>query len=225
MHLHRNLYDDSDRPATYIAKPQVFCGTCYAARYHPRRSWIFSLAHEATTGLWNRVAAYATGRSLAIDTSLPTVVDKIRRLQRLETVIYSMDKIVEGDRASSILPDFLAGDKLLLVVHGEVIAGIDLSQIQPGDIQIHGKDIKVHLPAAQVFVTSLDNTRTRVYSRTTGLLVPADPNLESEVRAQAQQQLLQAALADGVLNKASQNARTAVTTMLLGLGFQEVEVN
>ncbi|HEX4019767.1 MAG TPA: DUF4230 domain-containing protein [Acidobacteriaceae bacterium] len=186
----------------------------------------FSLfAREATTGLWNRVAAYATGRSLAIDTSVPTVVDKIRHLERLETVVYSMDKIVEGDRESPILPDFLVGDKLLLVVHGEVIAGIDLSQIQSSDIQIHGKDIQVHLPAAQVFVTSLDNTRTRVYSRTTGLLVPADPNLESEVRAQAQQQLLQAALADGVLNKARQNARTAVTTMLLGLGFQKVQVN
>ena len=186
----------------------------------------FSLfAREANTGSWNRIAALATGRSLAIDTSLPTVVDKVRRLQRLETVVYSMDKIVEGERASNILPDFLAADKLLLVVHGEVIAGIDLSQIQTGDIHIHGKEIQVHLPDAQVFVTSLDNARTRVYSRTTGLLVSADPNLESEVRAQAQQQLLQAALADGALNKARQNARTAVTTLLLGLGFQKVDVN
>lgn len=186
----------------------------------------FSLfAHEATTGIWNRIAALVTGRSLTLDTSLPTVVDKIRRLQRLETVVYSMDKIVEGERTSAILPDFLAGDELLLVAHGEVIAGIDLSRIQPGDIHIHGKDVQVHLPAAQVFVTSLDNARTRVYSRNTGLLVSADPNLESEVRAEAQRQLLQAALADGVLNKAIVNARAAVTTMLLGLGFQQVEVN
>ena len=186
----------------------------------------FSLfAREAKTGIWNRIAAYTTGRSLAIDTSLPTVVDKIRHLERLETVVYSMDNIVEGDHTSSVLPDFIAGDKLLLVVHGEVIAGIDLSQIRPSDIQIHGTDIQVHLPDAQVFITSLDNAHTRVYSRSTGLFVSADPNLESEVRDKAQQQLLQAALADGVLNKARQNARTAVTTMLLGLGFQKVKVD
>ena len=52
---------------------------------------------------------------------------------------------------------------------------------------------------AQIFVTALDNSKTRVYSRTTGLLVPEDPDLESEVRAKAQEQIQQAALADGIL--------------------------
>ncbi len=117
---------------------------------------------------------------------LPAVVNKIQRLQRLETVTYSLDKIVEGERQSPVLPDFLVGDKLLLVVHGLVIAGIDLSQLKPGDVQIQGPAADSSAPApAPDFVTSLNNTKTRVYSRTaTGLLVPEDPNLESEVRAQ-----------------------------------------
>ncbi|MHB8301847.1 MAG: DUF4230 domain-containing protein [Acidobacteriaceae bacterium] len=182
-------------------------------------------AREAKTGMWDRLAARVTGRSLAIDTSLPTVVNKIQRLQRLETVSYSLDKIVEGNRQSAVLPDFLVGDKLLLVVHGEAIAGIDLSQLKTSDVQIHGRDIQVHLPAPQIFVTSLDNAKTRVYSRTTGLLVPEDPNLESEVRAEAQQQIQDAALADGILKTASKNASAAVTTLLLGLGFEHVTVN
>lgn len=180
---------------------------------------------QARTGTWNRLAAMITGRSLSIDTSLPTVVNKIQNLRRLETVSYSLDKIVEGNRQSSVLPDILVGDKLLLVVHGESIAGIDLSQLKTSDVQIHGRDIQVHLPAPQIFVTSLDNTKTRVYSRTTGLLVPEDPNLESEVRAEAQQQIQQAALADGILKTASKNASAAVTTMLLGLGFENVTVS
>ena len=114
---------------------------------------------EAKTGIWDRVAAVVTGRSLTIDTSVPTVVNKIQRLQRLETVNYSLDKIVEGDRQSSVLPDFLVGDKLLLVVHGNVIAGIDLSQLTTSDVQIQ-KDatIQVHLPPAQDFCH-----RTRQY--------------------------------------------------------------
>ncbi|MGO8718566.1 MAG: DUF4230 domain-containing protein [Acidobacteriaceae bacterium] len=180
---------------------------------------------EAKTGIWDHLAAAATGRSLSIDTSLPAVVNKIQRLQRLETVNYSLDKIVEGDRQSSILPDFLVGDKLLLVVHGNVIAGIDLGQLTTQDVQIQGHAIQVHLPPAQIFVAALDDTKTRVYSRTTGLLVPEDPNLESQVRAQAQQQIQQAALADGILATAGKNARATVTSMLLGLGFQQVTVN
>jgi hypothetical protein len=186
-------------------------------------------ARVATHGIWNRVAEYATGRPVKIDTSLPTVVEKIQQLQRLETVDYTMDKIVEGDRQSNLLPDFLVGDKLLLVTHGEVIAGIDMGQLTASNIRVSGsgdaRRIEVHLPAAQIFVTRLDNAQTRVYSRTTGLLVPVDPNLESEVRSKAEDQFRQGALADGILNKATQNAAASLTTMLRGLGFDQVVVN
>jgi len=182
-------------------------------------------AHQARTGMWSRVADIVTGRRLTLDTSLPTVVNKIQRLERLETVTYSLDKIVEGERQSAILPNFLVGDKLLLVVQGQVIAGVDLRQLKRSDVHIDGRSIQVHLPPAEVFVTSLDNTRTRVYSRTTGLLVPEDPNLESEVRAKAQQQIQQAAVADGILAKAGKNASATVTSLLQGLGFQTVTVD
>jgi hypothetical protein len=82
----------------------------------------------------------------------------------------------------------------------------------------------VRLPAAQVLTTRIDNGRTRIYSRATGLLVPADPNLESEVRLAAEQQITQAALSDGVLDKARQNARASVSALLYGLGFHAVDV-
>jgi hypothetical protein len=180
---------------------------------------------HATKGAWDEFAAKLTGRSLSIDTSLPTVVNKIQRLQRLETVVYNMDKVVEGSRENEYLPDFLAGDKLLLVVHGETIAGIDLSHLQPSNVQIQGQTIHVHLPQPEIFATTLDNARTRVYSRETGLFVAADPNLESEVRAKAQQDLQQSALADGILDTAHKNAAATLTTMLLGLGFQQIQVD
>jgi hypothetical protein len=177
-----------------------------------------------SAGLLSRLAAYVTGRSTSIDVSSPAVVEKIRQLSRLETVVYSLDKIVSGSRENAYIPDFLVGDKLLLVAHGEVIAGVDLSQLQPGDVSVRGDRATVRLPAAQVLTTRIDNGRTRIYSRATGLLVPADPNLESEVRLAAEQQVTQAALTDGVLEKARQNARASVSALLYGLGFHEVNV-
>lgn len=182
------------------------------------------ISRAAQDGLWNRIAGFVTGRPARFDVSSPTVVEKIRQLSRLETVEYSLDKIVAGERQSAYLPDFLAGDKLLLVAHGEVIAGIDLGQFKAGDVQVNGDTVHVHLPAAQILTTRIDNGRTRVYSRTTGLLVPTDPNLESEVRQTAEQQIAQAALDDGILDKARQNARTSVTALLYGLGFRTVDV-
>src|SRR5271170_7078437 len=140
--------------------------------------------------LWSAV----TGRTLSLDVSQPTVVDRIQRLQRLETVVYTMDKLVTGAKENPIFPDFLAGDRLLMMVHGEVVAGIDFSNLKPDDVRVEGKQIHLHLPAAQLFSTRLDSAKTRVYSRQTGLLVSTDPDLETQVRQEAERELQDAAL-------------------------------
>jgi hypothetical protein len=188
----------------------------------------FFLRH-ATSGPMARIATLVTGRTTTVDTSVPAVVERIQRLSRLETVVYSLDTVVEGERTTPLLPDILAGDKLLLIVHGQSIAGVDLTQLKPEDVQIDspnraGSSIHVTLPASQLFLTSLDEQHTRVYTRSTGLLVAADANLESDTRAKAQQQLQQAALSDGILDAARKNARATVTTLLYSLGFQHVDV-
>jgi hypothetical protein len=169
--------------------------------------------------LWSAV----TGRTLVIDVSQPTVVDRIQRLQRLETVVYTMDKLVTGAKENPIFPDFLAGDRLLMMVHGEVVAGIDFSNLKPGDVRVEGKQIHLHLPASEVFRTRIDSAKTRVYSRQTGLLVSTDPNLETQVRQEAERQLEAAALADGILRTAQQNATSTISSLLQGLGFEKID--
>jgi len=169
--------------------------------------------------MWSAI----TGRTLTIDVSQPTVVDRIQRLQRLETVVYTMDKIVTGARENPIFPDFLAGDRLLMLVHGEVVGGIDFADLKPGDVKVDGKQVHLHLPAPQIFSTRIDSAKTRVYSRQTGLLVPSDPNLETQVRQEAELQLREAAMAEGILRNAQQNGMSTITSLLQGLGFERVD--
>ena len=171
----------------------------------------------------NHMWSAVTGRTLTIDVSRPTVVDRIQRLQRLETVVYTMDKLVTGAKENPIFPDFLAGDRLLMMVHGEVVAGIDFSSLKLGDVRVDGKQIHLHLPVSQVCRTRIDSAKTRVYSRQTGLLVPTDPNLETEVRQEAERQLQESALADGILGTAQQNASSTISSLLQGLGFEKID--
>jgi Protein of unknown function (DUF4230) len=178
---------------------------------------------EATVGMWNDVATTLSNRTVRIDTSQPTVVARIQRLQRLETVTYTMDKIVEGEREGRVLPPILTGDKLLLVAHGQAIAGVELDRLAKRDVEINGRSVHLHLPPSQIFAVALDNEQSRVYSRETGLFVPVDPNLESEVRAKAEEDLRQSALAAGILNTAHQNACGTLRTLLLNLGFEQVQ--
>jgi len=138
-------------------------------------------------------------------------------------VVYTMDKLVTGAKENAILPDFLAGDRLLMIAHGEVVAGIDFANLKPGDVRVDGKQVHLHLPVAQVFSTRLDSAKTRVYSRQTGLLVSTDPDLETQTRQEAERQLQEAALADGILRTAQQNAAATISSLLQGLGFEKVE--
>ena len=184
--------------------------------------WLM-VSRNSGRALLSHLLSAVTGRTISIDVSQPTVVDRIQRLQRLETVVYTMDKLVTGAKENPLLPDFLTGDRLLMMVHGEVVAGIDFSNLKLDDVRIDGKRIHLHLPAAQVFSTRLDSAKTRVYSRQTGLLVSTDPNLETQVRQEAERQMQEAALADGILRTAQQNAASTISSLLQGLGFEKIE--
>lgn len=181
------------------------------------------LSRDSGRALLSHMWSAVTGRTLTIDVSQPTVVDRIQRLQRLETVIYTMDKIVTGAKENPFLPNFLAGDRLLMLVHGEVVAGIDFANLKPGDVRVEGKQVWLRLPPPQIFSTRIDSAKTRVYSRQTGLLVPTDPDLETQVRQEAERQLKEAAMADGILRNAQQNAASTIRSLLQGLGFEKIE--
>src|SRR5262249_39448295 len=135
---------------------------------------------------------------LRFDTSVPTVVRQVRSLQRLETVVYAMDKIVSGGYENRFLPRMLARDRLLLRVYGDVAAGVDLGRVDASGVKVDGRAVTLALPAPEVFSTRIDNAKTRVYSRETGLFSRVDPDLETQVRQEAERQVRQAALDGGI---------------------------
>ncbi len=170
------------------------------------------------------LGALLGGTPTTVDLDQPTVVRQVQQLRRLETVIYRMDKVVSGGREHPYLPRMLAGEKLLLMVHGEVVAGVDLGRIGSGDVRVTGKTVEIVLPAPEVFSTRLDSQRTRVYSRDTGLFSRTDPNLETLVRREAERDLREAALKDGILQAARLNASATLVSFLRGLGFENVVI-
>jgi hypothetical protein len=147
-----------------------------------------------------------------------TIISDIHALARLETIQYTVEKVITAEIGQGNF-GFLFGDKLLFVAHGFVIAGIDMEKLQPQDLQMVNGVLNVRLPPAEVFVATLDNQKSHVYDRQTGLLTQGDQNLEATARQAAEAEIQKAALEDGILNLAQQNAETFLAKFFGALGF------
>lgn len=151
-----------------------------------------------------------------------TIVRQVRSLARLETIQYSVEKVITAEQGQGPF-GFLVGDRLLLVAHGEVIAGVDLSKLSPDDLQVRENVLYVTLPEPEVFVATLDNEQTYVYDRETGILTRQDIDLESTARRAAEQAIREAALEDNILGQAQVNAENYLYRLFLEIGnYDEV---
>jgi hypothetical protein len=147
-----------------------------------------------------------------------TYINEIRSLSRLETVQYSVEKVVTGETGGGTF-QALFGDKILFVGHGTVIAGIDMEKLRPEDMRYENGLLTVRLPPAEIFIATLDNNKSYVYNRDTGILAKPDPTLETQVRQVAEQEILKAALEDGILQQAQTNAENYLLKFFTALGF------
>jgi hypothetical protein len=146
-----------------------------------------------------------------------TYITEIRALARLETIRYSVEKIVRQDPREGLYGIF--DEKMLFVGHGTVIAGIDMGKLGPEQMRYEGGVLYVTLPPAEVFSAALDNQKSYVYDRETGILASPDINLETQLRQRAEEEILKAAMEDGILTQAQINAEAFLFKFFAALGF------
>jgi hypothetical protein len=150
-----------------------------------------------------------------------TIVHEIRSLARLETIKFSLEKIITAETRQGVF-EWLVGDRLIFVAHGQVIAGIDLNKLDPEDLLVRDGVLYVQLPEAEIFVVAIDNQQSYVYDRETGLFTHGEVNLETEARRAAEIEIEDSALEDGILDLAAQNAESFLDRLFRNLGFPEV---
>jgi Protein of unknown function (DUF4230) len=147
-----------------------------------------------------------------------TVVEQVQALSDLVTVKYVLEKVV-------ILEDvkWYGENRVLLLAHGVVKAGIDLKRIKPENVTILGKTISLRLPPPQITDAYLDDKQSQVIDHTTGLLRIFDKNLEQTARQNAVDDIRRAARTDGILDEADKRARLELALFLHNVGFERIE--
>ena len=147
--------------------------------------------------------------------STATIVQQVQTLSELVTVKYVLEKVV-------ILDDikWYGENRVLLVAHGIVKAGVDLQELRPDDLRVGDKKIVLKLPRARITDVYLDDQKTRVVDRSTGLLRAFDKDLEQNARRQAVEELRIAARSNRIYEDAEERAQLQLANLFHQLGYE-----
>lgn len=180
----------------------------------------FQGLQQANEGMQTQVAQLLNPTPTIIPDPV-TYINEIRALARLETIQYSIEKVITAEVGQGTF-GFAFGDKLIFVAHGTVIAGIDMEKLQPGDLRLENGVLYVQLPPTEIFIATLDNDKSYVYDRETGLLTKGSIDLETLARQSAEDEIRKAALEDGILTQGEANAEAYLLKFFTALGYKSV---
>ena len=162
-----------------------------------------------------RFASFGLARSGVQPTA---IIKEIQTLSQLVTVQYVVEKvIVEQD------VKWYGENRVLLVAHGVVKAGVNFEALEEGDIKVSGTTVRVNLPPSHILDAYLDESKTQIVEHNTGLLRLFDKDLQTVARQHAVLDIRRAAKEEGILEEADDRARVQITALLQRLGYEEVE--
>jgi hypothetical protein len=168
-----------------------------------------------------QVSQALTPQEKTIDVA--ALVTQVRELNRLETASMHVVHVGRVSQTYKLVPNMLAGDEITFLAAGDVIAGIDLSRLKPDDVwRSRDGTINLRLPAAEVLIARVDNQKSRVLTRDTGVLRRRDIDLETRARQHAEENIRAEAVKNGILGMATTNSEKKLAGFLHTLGFEKV---
>lgn len=180
---------------------------------------VLALGVFLIAGLWVgfKLHQFLGSNTTVYNTS--AVVKQVQTLSQLVTVKYVMEKIVVYEDVKW----FPGGDnRVLMIAHGIVKAGVDFQKLKPEDLEFDGqnKKAKIRLPAPQITDCYLDEKKTQIIERSTGLLRTFDKDLEQTARLIAVEDVRRGARNAGILKDAEERARAQIEKFFQQLGCE-----
>jgi hypothetical protein len=147
-------------------------------------------------------------------------VERIEKIGKLQLMKFSIKDVLEQTKER---PLFLPNAKAVLIVMGEVYAGIDLQKVQQSDIVVTEKSVSVVLPKPEILLAKVNHEQSRVYDVRWGILSTA--RLVDEVYKRAEQAILEEAARTGFDETCRANAITLLAPMFREMAGKDVQIS
>lgn len=146
-------------------------------------------------------------------------VEKIESMGKLELVKINIKDVLERTKERAM---FLPNAKTVLIVAGEVYAGIDLEKIGNDDVVESDSKVSVTLPMPEIFISKVNHEKSRVYDIQWGGFSSAE--LIDEAYREAEIAILENAKSIGYETTCQNNARMLLAPLFREISGKEVEI-
>lgn len=155
-----------------------------------------------------------------VDSEHNMIVHKIESLGKLEVVKYFIKDIVEYNED---IPWWPFDPQSILIVNGEVIGCIDLTQIDSSDVIFRESLITVYLPPPDICMQKVNHQTSRVY-QVSNISFKEDAELIDAAYKIAEVKLGEAAQEMNINEQTRQNARSVLKPLLETLTGKKVKL-
>ncbi|MCX7595631.1 MAG: DUF4230 domain-containing protein [Fischerella sp.] len=152
------------------------------------------------------------------------VIKQIQELSELATVRMLSEVVIPVRVENKILGQIVGVTSYLYIVRGQVLAGVDLSQIGTNNVAVFGDKIEIQLPVPRILDAKVDVSRSEVAEYHKDWLAPdISPASAQQVQQRGLAAVVKQACENDVLALANRQA-TFTVSRLVGLTNQKIAV-
>jgi hypothetical protein len=152
------------------------------------------------------------------------VIKRIQELSELATVRMLSEVVIPVRVENKVFGQTVGVTSYLYIVRGQVLAGVDLSQIGTSNVAVFGDKIEIQLPVPRILDAKVDVSRSEVVEYHKDWLAPdISPASAQQVQQRGLAAVVKQACENEVLALANRQA-TFTLSQLLGLTNQKVAV-
>jgi len=155
-------------------------------------------------------------QEIIVTNTTKSIISQLQSVNKLESAEVTITKIMQAEKDmvdiipsmsfDDILQNALFQDKMVFELEWRVVAGIDLKEIETGDIvtNVDGST-SVNLPEAKILHIIIDEN-SKPYDRKIWVLTKGNIEMETMIRNTAKEEMKQEAIDSWILEIAKQNA-------------------
>jgi hypothetical protein len=166
--------------------------------------------------IWEKIKKFNLFAIRDIQTTHNMVLKEMSTLGKLELSKFAFRDVIEQE----LVRDYLPNPKAILIVQGEAIGCLDLTQIKATDIADKGDTLVVHLPEPELCSVKIDHQKTRIYDSEYAFM--NEQNLYNEAYQRAEVQIRQTAIEMGIIEQTEKNANLVLKPLLENVSGKKV---